>query len=187
MRELVESVKVFYLLTESGDRPPSSEIEHDEKNKHLKTKLTKYAYSSKYNHPNHFSPDYSGTFHGVSWNTDHDTEKMDKNQKIGIVQDAIHLQKHFVKNVAKPGDVLRSIPDEDDDGEGGNKRGKLYQKVGFGKLGNRTSQYGIIKQHPHDHDDETKRGQHYLHPLEHEEIELSRKKYYEERAKNGTK
>jgi hypothetical protein len=41
MRQLVESVKDFYLLSESGDNPSSSGIEHDDK--HLKTKLSKYA------------------------------------------------------------------------------------------------------------------------------------------------
>jgi hypothetical protein len=34
--------------------------------------------------------------------------------------------------------------------------------------------------------DESNRGENYLHPIEHEEIEVHRKKYYENHAKNGT-
>jgi hypothetical protein len=168
MRELVN----FYLMTEWLSKEPSSPIEADNNSEQRRTKLTTYHNNSNFEKPNKYHKDYSGATHEVSWINNKDKNTMNKDEQKKSLHDAFHLHHHFVKHGTETGDIIKNKPLDDDDQKGGNKRAKIYRKgAGFGEVGKDGHQYGIVKQHPHDHEDESKRGQKYLHPLEHHEIE----------------
>jgi hypothetical protein len=168
MRELVESIKKFYLGEGSGK--PSSPIEYDDNDDSRSTKLTNYSHKSRFQPPNRYSPDYSGVTHTVEWKNKHSKNNLTPSDKMKTLADAKHLHHDFIDKSTKVGDVVKNIPVDDSIG-GGNKRSRIYKKQGFGNLDNMYSQYGIVKQHPDEHPDESSRGKKYLHPLEPSDID----------------
>jgi hypothetical protein len=173
MRDLYEEIQEYYLLQEALSKEPSTPIEDYEDGRTRTTRLTKYKNVSGFQPGNKYHPDYSGVRHDVSWNNNIDSDRMDHKQKKDSLHDAMHLHNHFIKHGTKPGDIVSNMPIPDtSDEHSSNKRSRIYSKMaGFGQVGDDGEQHGIVKQHPHDHEDESKRGQHYLHPLEHHEIE----------------
>ena len=171
MRELYEEIQDYYILCEIGDKPPSSEIIVDNKNNIRKTELTKYKHNSQFDTPAQYHKDYSGVTHDVAWENIRHKHNLDRNLKNDTIRDALHLHNHFIKNNTEIGDIVRNSPTQDDNGDG-NKRSRIYaKKAGFGDGDTETQQHGIVKQHLHNHPDMSKRGQKYLHPLMHHEIE----------------
>lgn len=168
MRELYQEIQEFYLLGEGLSKEPSSEIEFS-KSGNRQTKLTTYRHDSSIEVPSKYHKDYSGVNHTVAWKNIPDASAMSMKEKKTALHDAAHLHNHFIKHGTEVGDVVINEPLSDQDDTGKNKRSRIYKRFGFGELSNKT-QYGIVKQHPHDHPDESKRGQKYLHPLEHHEI-----------------
>lgn len=171
MRVLYEEIEEYYLLREGLSKEPSSPIESDKYGENHKTKLTTYSNDSEFETPSRYHKDYSGVTHSVSWKTNNNRDNLSNKEKKDTLHDAMHLHHHFVKRVSKPGDIVKNTPLEDENRKGGNKRARIYAKqAGFGEMSSNGTQYGIVKQHPHDHPDESKRGQQYLHPLEHRDI-----------------
>lgn len=170
MRDLVEEIEEYYLF-ESLSKEPSSPIQSDKYGENRKTKLTSYQSSTQPESPNQYHKDYSGITHSVSWQNNRSKDHMDHTERKQSLHDAMHLHHHFIKHNTEVGDVVSNQPIKDEDGKGGNKRSRIYKAAGFGGLTDDEQQHGIVKQHPHDHEDESKRGQKYLHPLEQHEID----------------
>jgi hypothetical protein len=167
MRDLVEEI---YMLMEGGTKEPSSPIEVDEKSGTRHTNLTTYSNDSEFEKPAKYHPDYSGITHTVNWKNHIPKKDATSRQARHTIFDAGHLHNHFIRHGTEVGDVVKNFPIEDEDENGGNKRSRIYKSQGFGELSHSIVQHGIVKQHPHDHEDESKRGQKYLQPLEPHEI-----------------
>ena len=123
---------------------------------------------------NQYHPGANGVVHEVSWHTNRPKNTMNNTERKNSLHDAMHLHNHFIKHEAEVGDVIKNTPANDniDKKTTGNQRSRIYSKMaGFGERNDDNVQYGIIKQHPDNHPDESKRGQKYSHPLEHHEIE----------------
>lgn len=129
----------------------------------VESQLIKYQSEQSIEHDK-YHPDYSGITHKVSW--DNNTELDNPRERIRAVYQAKDAHNRYVNNNTEVGDVVRNIP-----AHGNPKLAKLYQKAGFSTPNRNNVQHAIVKQHPDDHPDESKRGQKYLHPLEHHEIE----------------
>jgi len=165
MRELVESIKKFYLG--EGQGKASSPIEYGDYSR--STKLTKYNSGSQFQSPNRYSPDYSGVTHTVNWKNIQNKSQLTPKEQIRTLADAKHLHHDFIDKITQVGDVVANSPIGDADG--GNKRSRIYKKQGFGELDTHKNQHGIVKQYPNDHPDESMRGKKYLHPLEPSDID----------------
>ena len=171
MRNLYEEIQEFYLLNEGLSKEPTSPIEDHKDGANRSTNLTNYNNSSDFEEPAKYHKDYTGVTHLVSWENKKSKDSMSDKEKKDSLHDAMHLHNHFVKHGTEVGDVVKNTPIEDQDGSGGNKRARIYgKKAGFGSLSDAGIQYGTVKQHSHDHPDENKRGEKYVHPLEHHEI-----------------
>ena len=180
MRDLYEEIQDYYILNEALSKEPSSPIEdaiytHDDTKSVRNTNLTTYN-SSKINntsrHPYH--KEHNGTIHDVHWTSRKNSDLLNDIEKKNTLHDAMHLHNHFIKHGTKPGDIISNTPSRNGD-KSVNRRERIYaKKAGFGSIDKdnpiSNSQYGIIKQHPHNHPEEHLRGQNYLHPLEHHEI-----------------
>ena len=174
MRELYEEIQEYYLLIEGLSKEPSSPIVANKYHNHLSTQLTKYKSISQFHPSNEYHKDFNGAVHDVSWDTIHDPEKLTSREKIQTFHDAAHLHHHFIKYGTKVGDIVTNTPTGNinkNKKTKKNKRESIYRSYGFGAMNKDEIQHGIIKQHPHDHPDESKRGQKYLHPLEQYEID----------------
>ena len=173
MRDLYEEIQEYYLIAEALSKEPSSPITSTDYNQYRQTKLTKYHNGSSIEPAHAYDPSFTGIMHHVAWGNNMPKENMSDKEKKDTLHDAMHLHHHFIKHGTQVGDVLQNIPSSDTDGKGGNARSRIYaKKAGFGKLTKDNNiQYGIVKQHPHDHPQEHLRGQNYLHPLEDHEIE----------------
>lgn len=178
MKELILE---YLLLSEIGDTRLSSENIKTDKtytgNKSFpQTKTSTSSEHTKYDahtfaDDEKHHDDHSGVTHDVSW------DKISDN-KSKVLSHALALHHNYVENHTKPGDVVTNIPlgNKKDSGVDTkhNKREEIYRKkAGFSERNaddnagsHRGRQFGIVRQHPVDHPDESKRGKNYLEPID---------------------
>lgn len=171
MRKLYEEIENFYLIQEAISKEPSSEIEVSKHARTRNTKLATHTRETEFEEPYKYHKDYSGITHEVDVQPNKSKDDLTPQYGRQTVSDMHHLHVHFIKHTADVGDVVRHTPILDKDRKV-NRIGRLASKLaGFGNPQEITDmQHGIVRQYPHDHPDESKRGQKYLHPLHPEDI-----------------
>ena len=162
MRDLVEFITERYEDTDQSFKPISSRPHA------LETHHARYNIETNHTKPGELSTDHTGVTHRVDW--EGKMVDTDSSQKIRTVSDAKNLHNHALQNNFKTGDVVKNIPAKDNP-----KLKKLYRRAGFGDNSPRwNAMLSIVRTHPHDHEEESKRGQNYLEPLHHDVVNAHR-------------
>ena len=187
MRELI----LEYLeLYESGDTRLSPEEVRTKKRfnggkeyPHVKTSTTsshtRYKGVAQYDSDTDekYHPEHNGVTHEVEWQSAHHTpESLSKEDKAKTLSHALALHHNYIENHTKPGDVVTNTPSQNKADTGVdkdyNKRAEIYRrKAGFAAphsnapQHHQNRQFGIVRQYPQDHKDESKRGKNYLEPI----------------------
>lgn len=150
---------------DADSKHPDIEVKkHDEHQTHIHHKPSGITYRIS-----HYSKNYSSDksdskihdnkpHHSISWDHKHGDE-LSSDKKRKIARDAAHVFQNHVKNRIPSGHVVQNTPQknyriQNDEVKETNTRAKIYQRHGFGKVGNdRSTQYSAKignKLHPVD-------------------------------------